>query len=393
MNELVTRALLPAGLRDALPAEADQEAEIVWRVTQTFKRYGYARVKPPMVEFEESLLAGSQAGMSRHCFRLMDPDSQRMMALRADMTPQVARIAATRLKGEARPLRLSYAGQVLRVKGDGLRPERQFGQVGAELIGADEPAADAEIIAMSAAALADVGAANVSIDLTIPYLVPAIIGWSQVPPDIAANLRAALDRKDAAEVASLGGKVGTLLADLVAASGPAATALAKLDGLDLPPAARGEVARLKEAVRLVQAARPDLVLTIDTVERRGFEYQKGLSFTIFARGVRGELGRGGRYLAGEDLMEGAGETATGVTLFTDTVLRALPFPAAEACAFAPFGTPPEIVRALRDAGCIVREGFGAVADAIGEARRLGCSHIVEGGKAVVLPAILKEAKK
>jgi ATP phosphoribosyltransferase regulatory subunit len=376
-------------LRDALPAEADQEAEIVWRVTQTFKRYGYARVKPPMVEFEESLLAGNQVGMSRHCFRLMDPDSQRMMALRADMTPQVARIAATRLKGEPRPLRLSYAGQVLRVKGDGLRPERQFGQVGAELIGADEPAADAEIIAMSAAALADVGAANVSIDLTIPYLVPAIIGWSQVPPDIAANLRAALDRKDAAEVAACGGKVGALLADLVAASGPAAAALAKLDGLDLPPTARGEVVRLKEAVRLVQIARSDLVLTIDTVERRGFEYQKGLSFTIFARGVRGELGRGGRYLAGEDLMEGAGETATGVTLFTDTVLRALPFPAAEACAFAPFGTPPAIVAALRGAGRLVREGFGPVPDALAEARRLGCSHIVEGGKAVVL----EEAKK
>ncbi len=389
MNELVIRALLPAGLRDALPAEADQEAEIVWRVTQTFKRYGYARVKPPMVEFEESLLAGNQVGMSRHCFRLMDPDSQRMMALRADMTPQVARIAATRLKGEPRPLRLSYAGQVLRVKGDGLRPERQFGQVGAELIGADEPAADAEIIAMSAAALADVGAANVSIDLTIPYLVPAIIGWSQVPPDIAANLRAALDRKDAAEVAACGGKVGALLADLVAASGPAAAALAKLDGLDLPPTARGEVVRLKEAVRLVQIARSDLVLTIDTVERRGFEYQKGLSFTIFARGVRGELGRGGRYLAGEDLMEGAGETATGVTLFTDTVLRALPFPAAEACAFAPFGTPPAIVAALRGAGRLVREGFGPVPDALAEARRLGCSHIVEGGKAVVL----EEAKK
>ena len=389
MNELVIRALLPAGLRDALPAEADQEAEIVWRVTQTFKRYGYARVKPPMVEFEESLLAGNQVGMSRHCFRLMDPDSQRMMALRADMTPQVARIAATRLKGEPRPLRLSYAGQVLRVKGDGLRPERQFGQVGAELIGADEPAADAEIIAMSAAALADVGAANVSIDLTIPYLVPAIIGWSQVPPDTAANLRAALDRKDAAEVAACGGKVGALLADLVAASGPAAAALAKLDGLDLPPTARGEVVRLKEAVRLVQIARSDLVLTIDTVERRGFEYQKGLSFTIFARGVRGELGRGGRYLAGEDLMEGAGETATGVTLFTDTVLRALPFPAAEACAFAPFGTPPAIVAALRGAGRLVREGFGPVPDALAEARRLGCSHIVEGGKAVVL----EEAKK
>ena len=384
MDELVTRALLPAGLRDALPPEADQEAEIVWRVTQIFAGYGYARVKPPMVEFEESLLAGSQAGMSRHCFRLMDPDSQRMMALRADMTPQVARIAVTRLKGEPRPLRLSYAGQVLRIKGDGLRPERQFGQVGAELIGADEPAADAEMIAMSAAALAAVGAARISIDLTIPYLVPAIIGWSQVPPDIAAILRAALDRKDAAEVAAQGGKVGALLADLCAASGPASAALAKLEKLDLPPTARKEVQRLREAVRLVGIAQPDLDLTIDTVERRGFEYQKGLSFTIFARGVRGELGRGGRYLAGEDLMEGAGETATGMTLFTDTVLRAIPFPQSEPLVYAPFGTPPDLLRSMRGQGVRVLEGFAAHADPDADARRLGCSHIVRDGKSAAL---------
>ena len=384
MNELVTRALLPAGLRDALPPEADQEAEVVWRVTQVFAGYGYARVKPPMVEFEESLLAGSQAGMSRHCFRLMDPDSQRMMALRADMTPQVARIAVTRLGGEPRPLRLSYAGQVLRVKGDGLRPERQFGQVGAELIGADEPAADAEMIAMSAAALGAVGAARVSIDLTIPYLVPAIIGWSQVPPDVAAALRAALDRKDAAEVAAQGGKVGAMLADLCAASGPAGAALAKLEKLELPPTARKEVQRLREAVRLVSIAQPGLDLTIDTVERRGFEYQKGLSFTIFARGVRGELGRGGRYLAGEDLMEGAGETATGMTLFTDTVLRAIPFPLSAPSTYAPFGTSPDLLRDLRADGHRVLEGFSAPRDTELEARRLGCSHIVRDGKRVAL---------
>ncbi len=384
MNELVTRALLPAGLRDALPPEADQEAEIVWRVTQTFGRFGYARVKPPMVEFEDSLLAGSQAGMSRHCFRLMDPDSQRMMALRADMTPQVARIAATRLKAEARPLRLSYAGQVLRVKGDTLRPERQFGQVGAELIGSESAAADAEIIVMSASALAEVGAANVSVDLAIPYLVPAIIGWSQLEAKAAAEVRAALDRKDAEAVLAHGAAAGRLLAGLIAASGPVEAALPKLDALDLPPAARKEVARLKEAVGLVRASLPQLPLTVDAVERRGFEYQKGLSFTIFARGVRGELGRGGRYLAGEDLMEGAGETATGVTLFTDTVLRAIPFPAVAPVVYAPFGTQPAALAALRASGARLLSGLELAADPVAEARRLGCTHILRDGQQVAI---------
>ena len=83
-------------------------------------RFGYQRVKPPLLEFEDSLLAGSGAAVAEQTFRLMDPDSQRMMGLRADTTPQVARIATTRLAGAPRPLRLSYAGQCLRVRGSQL---------------------------------------------------------------------------------------------------------------------------------------------------------------------------------------------------------------------------------------------------------------------------------
>ncbi|HKF59930.1 MAG TPA: ATP phosphoribosyltransferase regulatory subunit, partial [Dongiaceae bacterium] len=120
-------SLLPAGLQDVLPPEAAHEAAVVERLMGVFASNAYERVKPPLVEFEESLLSGPGAAMSTWSFRLMDPVSQRMMALRADMTLQVARIAATRLARQARPLRLSYAGQVLRVRGSDLRPERQFG--------------------------------------------------------------------------------------------------------------------------------------------------------------------------------------------------------------------------------------------------------------------------
>ncbi|MCA3245350.1 MAG: ATP phosphoribosyltransferase regulatory subunit [Azospirillum sp.] len=375
MNELITRALLPAGLRDVLPPEAEQEAEAVWRILQVFAGYGYRRVKPPMVEFEDSLLAGTQAVLGPQTFRLMDPESRRMMALRPDMTPQVARIAATRLKGEGRPLRLSYAGQVLRVKGDGLRPERQFGQVGAELIGAAEAEADAEIVVMAARALAAVGAANVSFDLALPYLVPAVLA-GQKPDDL---VRVALDRRDAAALVKRGG-AGALLARLVEASGPVEKALPALQALALPDAAKGEIARLARAVGLMRASLPDIALTVDAVERRGFEYQNGLSFTIFAKNVRGELGRGGRYLAGEDLMEGAGETATGVTLFTDTVLRAIPFPAERRRVFVPADAPAGAEDALRAQGEIAVRGFSVGADA----NALGCTHLWRDGAIVAI---------
>src|SRR5687768_2002601 len=111
------RTLLPEGLADLLPPEAEAEATVVSRLMATLAAHGYERVKPPLVEYEETLLSGAGASMAKDTFRLMDPISQRMVGLRADMTPQVARIAASRLKAVPRPLRLSYAGQVLRVRG------------------------------------------------------------------------------------------------------------------------------------------------------------------------------------------------------------------------------------------------------------------------------------
>ena len=111
--------------------------------------------------------------MGRYTFRLMDPVSQQMMGLRADITMQIARIAASRLTNSPRPLRLCYAGDVFRVKGAQLRPERQFTQVGFELIGAPSAAADVEAVLLAAGALRDAGVQRLSVDLSSPTLVPS----------------------------------------------------------------------------------------------------------------------------------------------------------------------------------------------------------------------------
>ncbi|HTY66519.1 MAG TPA: ATP phosphoribosyltransferase regulatory subunit [Alphaproteobacteria bacterium] len=379
MTELARRALLPAGLRDVLPPEADQEAEVVHRLMAVCAQHGYARVKPPLVEFEDSLLAGSGAAMGPSTFRLMDPVSQRMLGLRADMTLQIARIAATRLRRLARPLRLSYAGQVLRVKGDDLRPERQIGQVGAELIGSEAPAADAEAILLAATALEAIGVPNLTVDLSSPRLVPAVIATADLDEAASRRLRDALDRKDQAAVKKLGRSIGPVLMELMKATGPAARAEQALAKLDLPADAAAEALRLSEIVGLLRFARPDLNLTIDPVERRGFEYHTGVCFTLFARRVRGELGRGGRYLAGESLMAGRGEPATGFTLFLDTILRAVPEPQPQKRLFLPFGTSPAEGRKWRDAGWTTVAGLDASATGAEEASRLDCSHWLDRG--------------
>lgn len=373
------KALLPAGLPDLLPPDAAFEAATTERLLATFAAHGYERIKPPLVEFEDGLLTGTGAGLADQTFRLMDPVSQRMMAIRSDVTPQVARIARTRLSRSARPLRLSYAGDILRVRGTELRPERQFGQVGFELIGISEAAGDAEVVLLAAQSLEALGVAGLTIDLCVPTLVTALVDALNLDEGDAQELRAALDRKDAAAVAAYSPASDTLSA-LLKATGPLESAMPKLQAIDLPEKAAKHAAELVAVANLVRAAAPDLPITIDPVERRGFEYQTGPSFTLFARGVRGELGRGGRYAVGAD----EAEQANGCTLYLDSLLRALPRGEAPKRVFLPSDTSRAAGDDLRRGGWVTIAAHAPVVDTPAEARRLACTHVLTGGKPVAL---------
>ncbi len=381
MTETQKMALLPAGMADILPPDATFEAATLNRLMTVFSGHGYERIKPPLIEFEDGLLAGLGTAMASQTFRLMDPVSQRMMGVRADMTPQIARIAATRLKNFERPLRLCYAGEVLRVKGTQLRPERQFTQVGAEIIGAAQAQADVEVILMAIRALTDLGADGLSVDLAIPTLVPALCEEFSIRGDVANQLRLALDRKDAATVAGLAEQIGpstaALLGALLNAAGPAEQTLNELNAMKFGPAAAKECETLSEVARLISDAVPGIQITIDPVENRGFEYHSGVTYTFFARGVRGELGNGGRYLAenGSD----TGELATGFTLFMDSILRALPSPQHQSRVYVPQGTPSAQSDKLRADGWSAVAGLAETNDVKQEAQRLRCTHVLLAG--------------
>ncbi|NNG05330.1 MAG: ATP phosphoribosyltransferase regulatory subunit, partial [Inquilinus sp.] len=271
MNDLPHKALLPAGFPDILPPQAGHEAAVTAALIASLTAQGYERVKPPLVEYEDTLLSGPGAAMAQQTFRLMDPVSQRMMGVRADLTLQIARIAETRLAQSPKPQRLCYAGDVLRVKGDQLRPERQFTQVGAELIDGPAPSADVEVVLLAVGALAEAGARRLSIDLKQPKLVPTLLDEVAPLAGKADALRDALDRKDTARVAELGGDAAATLAALMTATGPAAQAVPALAALDLPKRAAAERDRLLAVVGPVVEALPDVTVTVDPVEHRGFE--------------------------------------------------------------------------------------------------------------------------
>ncbi len=368
-------ALLPTGLCDLLPPEAEREAQAVARVMQVFASHGYQRVKPPLVEFADSLLAGSGAAVAEQTFRLVDPESQRMLGLRADITPQVARIAATRLADASRPLRLCYAGQCLRVRGTQIAPDRQIGQAGIELIGSTSPAADAEIVVVGAEALMAIGIARASFDLTLPPLAPALIDAAGITGPERQALAHALDRKDAAAVTRHGGALAGTLTSLLLAAGPADRALAALAAASLPQPAAPLAEQLVATVAAIRQLAPGLRITVDPIEFRGFRYHTGVSMTIYTPGRTEELGRGGRYLSGER------EPATGLTLYSDALLRVAPPPPDRTLVYLAANADPETAGRLREEGYATLAALGNGDD---QAARLGCTHILRGSELLPL---------
>lgn len=389
-NDNDHRGLLPAGLGDLLPPDAAREARAIDVAIERFAAFGYERVKPPLVEFEESLLGGPGAALGSQTFRLMDPVSQRMMGVRPDMTVQVARIAVTRLKHEERPLRLSYGGNVIRVRGSALKPERQFAQVGAELIGVDTAEADAEAILLTVDALAAIGVPGLTVDLNLPTLVAAVASGLKLGGDSLRKLRRALDRKDEAAIAKAltaekveDKKATALFTGLLRAAGPVTKGLAQLAKLKLPEAAAAEAERLAEVVKLVHAAQPDLHMTVDPVEYRGLEYQTGVSFTAFAQKGRDEVARGGRYSAGYP-EDGVSEPATGFTLYLSAILAASATIPERPRLYLPAGTKWGAAAGWQKKGYAVVRAVSAAPDPRKEARRLHCSHALIDGEAVPL---------
>ena len=333
----IARGLLPEGLRDRLPPEAEAAASLLRSILDTVSGHGYERVQPPLVEFEESLAGRVGTGAERHMFRFVDPVSSRTLALRHDMTGQIGRIATTRLAAQPRPLRLAYGGPVLRVKGTQLFPERESLQAGAELIGNDGVAAAREVLRVAIDALTAIGLSGLTVDLTLPSLVPALVNEWPVPDmDV---VRAMLDGKDVAGLRAAG---GAAYEPLIAATGPISSALAALRGL--PGFVRGLTDDIAEVVSGIEG----IAFTLDPTELHGFEFQSWLGFSIFANGVRGEIGRGGAYSIAR--LQTAPEPAVGFSLYVDGLVDAGFGRSVSRRIFLPMDTPAAIGDKLRLAG-------------------------------------------
>jgi len=383
------RALLPDGFRDRLMPAAERAFALGARFVDGVLLHGYELVSPPSVEYETSLLAGPGAELDRQMFRMMDSETQRVMALRADITGQLARLASTRLADMPRPLRMAYVGNVVRLKGSMLRPSREYTQMGAELVGVADLAADLEIMLLALDSLSALSVVDITIDLTAPVLFNQLAAASGLPASDIVAIRACIEAKDSGSLKALGSKAAIFI-QLIEAAGPADIGLQRLEALDLPADAAQTVADMAQLYRGLAIARDDLNITIDPCEFRGFDYKSGVGFALFTADVRGELGRGGRYVI--DTATGEGEAAVGFSLYLDQLLMTKPGAAQGKRLYVPMLESRETLAFWRAQGYRTVQGLSAAPQtedaACGAAMQLGCDYVLIDGSA---KAILNKA--
>jgi len=360
--------LLPEGFRDALPPQAEAAARLERDVLDTLASHGYARVSPPLAEYEDVLTARMKGASKSDLMRFVDPISQKTLALRPDMTMQIGRIASTSLAAEARPLRLSYSGQVFKLRSGQLRPERSRLQIGAELIGTDSVAAASEIVSVAIEALSRAGVEGITVDFTMPDLVD-ILSAGPLSLNIAQadEVRGALDMKDAGGLAALG---ATGYLPLIEATGPFEGAMKRMRAFD------GDnllASRLEGIAAIAANIKGKASLTLDPTERHGFEYQSWFGFTIFAEGFVGAMGRGGSYeIEGAD---GKAETAVGFSLYPGSLTDSGSAAKDEKRVFLPLRHKADQAEKLRAEGW---RTIAALSDS-DDAKALGCTHWLDGG--------------
>lgn len=353
------RWLLPEGVEELLPPQAELLERARAQILEMFYRWGYELVATPLVEYIESLLIGRGDDLDLQTYKLIDQLNGRLMGVRADITPQVARIDARHLLRQG-PTRLCYAGHVLHTRAGGLDASREPLQVGAELYGHAGVEGDIEVIHLMADTLTALGVDNVHVDLGHVGIFRALARKAGLDPEQEAGLFKAMQRKAKSDMQ----EVLTELA-LTPDWREAFMALVDLNGdASVLTEARRVLKRHSELVAPaidaltqiadhVQRRLPELPLHFDLAELRGYHYKSGILFAAFVPGHGQELARGGRY-DNFGRVYGRARPATGFSVDLKTLIEFSRGLATRAAGIlAPFSDDPSLdqtVRALRNAG-------------------------------------------
>jgi ATP phosphoribosyltransferase regulatory subunit len=335
--------VLPDHIADVLPSEARHIEELRRLYLDTARAYGYELVMPPLLEYLESLLSGTGRALDLQTFKLVDQLSGRTLGLRADTTPQVARIDA-HLLNRAGVTRLCYCGPVLHTRPDRPFATREPLQFGAEIFGHAGIEADLEVLQLALDALKAVSIKQFTLDLSDARIVPALLSGVTLTTEVSEALHIALAAKDTSGVKALSkglpSNVGSALLSLVSMYGDASVLSQAEKAFVAWPVAMQALAELRQ----IASDLSDFTLTFDLADLRGYAYYSGVRFAIFVPGASDALVRGGRYDE-VGAVFGRKRHAVGFSLDLKELVSVVPERSLKAAIRAPWGT----AKGLREA--------------------------------------------
>lgn len=339
--------VLPDHIADVLPSEARHIEELRRGLLDAARRYGYELVMPPLVEHLESLLTGTGEALDLHTFKLVDQLSGRSLGLRADSTPQVARIDAHLLNRQG-VTRLCYCGPVVHTVPGSASGSREPLQFGAEIYGHAGLEADAEVLELVHRCLSDAGVGECQVDLSDVRIVDAVLAPVQLTDAQLARIHGALAAKDVSTLAELSQPLpDTVRRDLLLLP----TLFGGVEVLEVAKAKLQPSPALLEALEELRWLADHVVgmrVTVDLADLRGYAYYTGMRFAVFAHGQRGEaleLARGGRYDE-VGAVFGRKRPAVGFSLDVKELVSAVAPNPLGAAVRAPWGTDPALRQAI-----------------------------------------------
>ena len=347
--------VLPDHIADVLPSEARHIEELRRELLDTARGYGYALVMPPLLEHLESLLTGTGEALDLQTFKLVDQLSGRTLGLRADTTPQVARIDA-HLLGRSGLTRLCYCGPVLHTRPARPHATREPLQLGAEIYGHAGPEADLEILQLALDSLQAAKLSGLQVDLADARIVPSLLEDQHLSPVQQAEIHAALAVKDASRLSQL---TASMAAERRAGLQALVTLYGDISVLDLAAERLPRLPAIEQALaqlRWLAAQIKDVKLSFDLGDSRGYAYYSGMRFAVYAASASDALVRGGRYDGVGAVFGHQSERdrpAVGFSLDLKELVAALPSAPLHAAICAPWGDAPALraaIAALRQQG-------------------------------------------
>ncbi len=377
---IVDRWLLPEGIEELLPEQAAEAELMRRRLLDLYHTWGYELVMPPMVEFVESLLIGLGSDLDLQSFKVTDQLSGRSLAIRPDITPQVARIDAHSINKEG-AVRLCYAGTVLHARAKNVQASRAPLQVGAELYGDDSQASDVEIACLMLETLRTVGIDDITLDLGHAAIYNTLISGEGLSVELEAQVFNALQRKSSAELTQLLESNSALAGDLIALIGFHGDLSVVDDALlyfSDNSVLQKALKRLKSVSLSIKKRIPEVNHYFDLAEPRGYRYHTGIVFSAFIADCGRSIANGGRY---DDIGKAFGR-ARPATGFNTDLKTLLSFSQSQCVAasvkkgvFAPADEDTnlwQMVQSLRSDGQQVIYGMPSAVDE--DPRDLGCDR-------------------